>query len=198
MKKLSLTFVGAVAFAMLTAVSAWACTNLATLNLSESAVTPGQSIQVTGSSFRTAERGGQDVVFRWNTLDGEVLAQAAPDATGQVVASVTVPADAEPGYYAMIATQDAAAQDGEIAADGLSPAFGTPARASVQVGEPAVSQATPTPSAPVAASDGGSPTLVVLTGLLAVSGLALFAAGFSLFVREVRGRKVPETVRNQQ
>ncbi len=198
MKKFAVSLSGASALVILTAMSAWACTNLATLNLSRSAVAAGDSIEVTGSSFRTAERGGQDVLVRWNGTEGEVLAQVTPDETGQVVASVTVPADAQPGYYLMVATQDVAEEDGQIAAGGLSPAFGTPARVSVQVGQPTVAPAAPTASPQVAASDGMSTTLVLLTGLLALGGLGLFAGGLGVFMREARSRRVPEAVRSRE
>lgn len=196
MKKLGAMLTGAAAIAMFTAVTAWACTNLATLNLSESAVTPGQSIEVTGSSFRTADKGGQDVAFRWNGVDGPVLASATTDASGQVVASVTVPTDAQPGFYTLVATQNVAEQDGHLEAGGLSPAFGTPARAAVQVGDPVVTE----PVTPVGtqAADSGSTSLVLLAGVLALGGIGLFAGGLSLFMRESRSRPIPQAVRSRQ
>lgn len=197
MKRLSVASAGVVAVMLAAAATAWACTNLATLNLSRSAVTPGESIEVTGSSFRTAERGGQDVFMRWNGLDGEVLAQMTPDASGQVVATVSVPGDALPGYYTMVATQDVAGQDGDVAAGGASPAFGTPARASLQVGQPAVAPDAAVANPPVA-SDAVSPTLLLLTAVLAVAGLGLFAGGFGLFLREARSNKVPQVARSRQ
>lgn len=105
-KKIGFLSVGAAAILMLTAVSAWACTNLATLNLSQSAVTPGEAVTVTGTSFSTVEKGGQPVQFHWSSPEGDLLAEVAPDATGLVVASVTIPPDAQPGFYAMVATQN--------------------------------------------------------------------------------------------
>lgn len=196
-RKFGVTSIGAIAVAMTTAVAAWACTNLATLNLSESAVMPGQTIEVTGSSFRTAERGGQPVVFHWSSPDGPVLAEVAPDPTGQVVASVTIPAEAQPGFYAMVATQNVQDQDDHVVAGGLSPAFGTPARVSVQVGDPVPTQVAATPSTPAADTGGSSIFLLALTGVLAFAGIGLFAAGFTAFVRQTRGREAPVPARTK-
>ncbi|MGI9119163.1 MAG: hypothetical protein ACR2G7_03370 [Acidimicrobiales bacterium] len=194
-KKIGVLSIGAAAILMLTGVAAWACTNLATLNLSQSAVTPGESVTVTGTSFSTVEKGGQPVQFHWSGPEGDLLAEVSPDATGLVVASVTIPADAQPGFYAMVATQSIQEQDGHIVAGGLSPAFGTPARVSVQVGDPVATPVAATPSTPAASSDGASSLLVALTGLLAVVGLGLFAAGFSVFMGEARRRRVPAPAR---
>src|SRR5260370_6913401 len=84
--------------------TAWACTNLATLNLSNAAGQPGQSITVTGSSFKAVASGpGAPVVLHWNAVAGPVLATVAPDATGNISAQVVIP-QAEPGYYVLVAT----------------------------------------------------------------------------------------------
>src|ERR1700730_4604977 len=53
-RRLLLGFGVAGAGLLFAASSAWACTNLATLNLSNAAGTSGQSITVTGSSFSVA------------------------------------------------------------------------------------------------------------------------------------------------
>ena len=198
MRKTALGLVGAAAMIMVTAVAAWACTNLATLNLSQSAVTPGQTVDITGSSFRTADRGGQAVQFHWNSPEGELLAEATPDASGQVQASVTIPAEAQPGFYAMVATQNVAEQEGHVEAAGLSPAFGTPARATVQVGDPVPNAALTTPASTAGAGESGSGAILALAGLLAVAGIGLFGAGFSFFLRDVRRRPVPQAARQHQ
>ncbi|HEX2026361.1 MAG TPA: hypothetical protein VHF25_00005 [Nitriliruptorales bacterium] len=173
-------------------MTAWACTNLATLNLSEASGPAGQDVDVTGSSFRTAERGGQEVALHWNAVDGPVLATATPDATGNIATSITIPADATPGYYVIVATQNELDDEtGEV-----SPAYGTPARASFLVGD--VSPADiPQPASAgnaVVAAEGTSGGLLALTALLALAGIGLFAAGLGLFVREVRRRGVPAPV----
>ena len=197
MRKTSLGLVGTVAIIMVTAVGAWACTNLATLNLSQSAVNAGQTIDVTGSSFRTAERGGQVVRFHWNGPEGELLAEAEPDASGQVRASVTIPAEAQAGFYVLVATQNVMEQEGHVEAGGLSPAFGTPARATVQVGDPAPRADLTTPASTAGAGDSGSGALLALTSLLAVVGIGLFGAGISFYMRDAHRRPVPQAARQQ-
>ncbi len=53
-----LVSLGAVGVVLTVALgTAWACTNLATLNLSNAAGAPGQSITVTGSSFKVVASG---------------------------------------------------------------------------------------------------------------------------------------------
>lgn len=177
---------------LIASMTAWACTNLATLNLSEASGPAGSEIDISGSSFRTAERGGQAVELHWNGVDGPVLASATPDATGNIVASLQVPADATPGYYVIVATQNSVDDEtGEVSA-----AYGTPARASFLVGD--VSPADiPQPASAgetVVAADTTSTGLLALTALLALAGIGLFAAGLGLFVREVRRRGVPAPV----
>lgn len=184
------------ALLLLGAMGAWACTNLATLNLSESAGQPGTTIDITGSSFSTADE-AQAVEIRWGGPEGEVLAEAEPDSTGAIEADVTIPEDAEPGYHVLVATQMQEGDDGE-----LSPAYGTPARASFLIGnvtEPAeISEPAGVPAA--ATPEAGAPTsLIALTVVLALAGLGLFGAGLGLFVRETRRRTAeqPAPVRNE-
>src|SRR3989442_13574624 len=85
--------------------TAWACTNLATLNLSNAAGQPGQSITVTGSSFKAVASGpAAPVVLHWNAVAGPVLATVVPDATGNIPAQAVLP-PAEPGHSVLLATQ---------------------------------------------------------------------------------------------
>ena len=173
-------FVG-VALLLTGAMAAWACTNLATLNLGQPQGQAGQSVDVTGSSFATAESGGKAVQVRFDGAQGALLATAKPDKAGSIGANVKIPANAKPGYHIILATQST--KEG--------PAFGTPARASFLVGSaPATSQAPPS-GAPAAVADQGPSTgAIILTVALGVLGVVLFGAGLSLFVREVRRRAV--------
>lgn len=192
MRRASTVLTTALAVLLVGAMAAWACTNLATLNLSASTGQAGESVDVTGSSFRTADRGGQDVLIRWDALDGPVLATATPDATGSIVASVTIPEDASPGYHVLIATQDQVNDEGEA-----SVAYGTPARATFLVGG-ALPEAAPVAAGAEspAVADTTSTGLIALTIILALAGLGLFGAGLGMFVREVRGREaVPSPVK---
>lgn len=195
MRKVSITLTTAVALLLAGAMTAWACTNLATLNLSESNGAAGATVDVTGSSFASSESGGQEVAIHWDSVDGAELATAEPDATGSISTPVEIPADAEPGYHVLVATQMQEGDEGE-----LSEAYGTPARASFLVGDTVPEQET----APAAASSGAAPAaetptgLIALTILLAVAGIGLFGAGLGLFVREVRQRgAVPAPARKE-
>lgn len=174
---------------------AFACTNLATLNLGASAAEAGDSIEVTGSSFRTADRGGQEVVLRWDALDAPALATVMPDASGTISTSVTIPADAPGGHHVLMATQESVSDDGEV-----SDAYGTPARATILVGGPAGGEAeAPRPAAnPAAVADGGSITLVAMTIGLGVLGIALFGAGVGFYGRARRQEPVPAPARQQR
>lgn len=167
------------------ASAAWACTNLATLNLSNASGTSGQSITVTGSSFKVASTGAQTpVALHWNGATGPVLATVSPDATGNISATVTIP-DAQPGYYVLVATQQVNGQD----------AYGTPARAAFQILAPGQRPAV-TPNAvqggSVSTSTSSSGVLALTVGL-GVLGLALFGAGVGAFARQARRRDVPVT-----
>lgn len=182
----SILFVGA-AIALVSASTAWACTNLATLNLSKPAGEPGSQVSVTGSSFSAD---GAPVKLHWNGDSGDVLAKAKPDSAGNISATMKVPADARPGYSVIVATQTS--KDG--------PAFGTPARASFLVGSAAAAPSSEAPpsGAPAAVVDDGTSTgVVALTVAIGLLGIVLFGAGLSLFVRELRRRSEPATARSK-
>lgn len=188
-------FLGAAIVAMaFTAVAAMACTNLATLNLSSSTGSVGDTVTVTGSSFSVPRSAGDavvPVVLNWNGVDGPVLAEVTPDSAGNISASFTVP-DGQPGYYVLVATQKDA--------EGVDQ-YGTPARASYQIlGPNGESVVQPSGSqTPAVAAEPSSTGMIALTVGLGVLGLALFAAGFTAFVRQGRAREVPvpSKVRNK-
>lgn len=171
-------FVGLILAA--TAAFAYACTNLATLNLSSATGQAGEQLTVTGSSFGAEP----DVTLRWNSVEGSELATVTPDQAGNIQATVTVPEDAQPGYYVVVATQTN--EEG-------SQTFGGPARAAFQVVGPAGDTlVAPQPGAEQLAqfatesATGISPGMIALTALLGVVGLGLFGAGVAGFARESR------------
>ena len=182
-------FLGALATAVIVAgAAAFACTNLATLNLSNATGNVGDPLTVTGSSFRVPRDAGpiSPVQLRWNGVDGQVLAEVTPDRAGNIAASFTVP-QGQPGYYVIAATQRNAQGVDE---------YGTPARASFQIlgagGESVVQQ--PGTQAPTGVTSEPSSTgIIALTVGLGALGLALFGAGFTAFVRQARRREVPAT-----
>jgi hypothetical protein len=181
MTVLSALVVAATAFS---AAAAFACTNLATLNLSSGTGKPGDTITVTGSSFRMPREAPTGVQIRWNGVDGPVLAETRPDRVGNISATFTVP-EAPPDNYVIVAVlRDARGAD----------TSGTPARAQFQIlgpGNRTVAAPLTEPAPPVAAGESSSTGLIALTVALGVGGLALFAAGFVAFARQARVRRVP-------
>ena len=181
---------GAVGAGLLFAASsAFACTNLATLNLSQAAGTSGQPITLTRSSFKFATD-PIPVIVHWGSANGPVLATVNPDTLGNISASITIP-DAQPGYYTMVATQTVKGFD----------YYGTPARAAFQILTPGQ----PANIAPNAVQAGTSAPTTSSTGIIAlmvamgVLGLALFAGGVGAVVKQAGRRDVraAETVKRQ-
>lgn len=180
-KRRALTVTGAVGFLLAaTAMIAYACTNLASLNLESSTGAAGDTLQVTGSSFGAEP----DVTLHWNSVEGAELATVTPDQAGNINATITIPEDAQPGYFVLVATQTG--EDG-------SQVFGGPARAAFQVLGPGGEALETQPAGPdqlaqfAASSDSTSAAgMIALTAALGVLGLGLFGAGIAGFAREAR------------
>ena len=183
-KKGLAVFATAMVAMAIAASAAFACTNLATLNLSSASGNVGDTVTVTGSSFKApaADAAPIPVLLNWNGADGPILAEATPDSAGNISATFSVP-EGEPGYNVVVASQNDA--EGEAA-------FGTPARASFQIlGPNSEAAVQPAESQAAAVSEPSSSGLIALTIGLGVLGLALFGAGFTAFVRQARHREVP-------
>jgi hypothetical protein len=190
------------------AASAFACTNLASINLSSTFGKPGDAIVVTGSGFSGGVEGpmeGMDmgamdmanmgstaslgvrppVVLRWNGPTGHVLTSAIPDRTGSISVTINIP-ETQPGQYSLVAVQKNA-QGYDV--------YGTPARATVFV--------TADGKAPLEAAGGtvggggglDSATTIGLTVAIGALGLGLFAAGGVSVVRQLGGKRVPAAAR---
>ena len=180
-RKGTLLFAAGAVASLVVGAAAFACTNLATLNLSSTAGKAGEVVTVTGSSFAVGrgDAATLPVQLRWNGVDGMVLAETTPDRAGNISATFTVP-EGMPGYYVLVATQRNA--------QGVD-TYGTPARASYQIlGPNGQSVVTPPASAAAASvpSEPNSTGIIALTVGLGVLGLALFATGFIAFVRRPR------------
>lgn len=179
--RLSVFLAATAAVVMTAGVAAFACTNLATVGTSAPSGEAGTAVTVSGSSFAAAQDGAaaSPVLIRWNKLDGPVLAEIPPDATGSISGTFTLP-EADPGHYVLVATQ--VDEEGE-------PQFGTPARVAMEILGPSGESVAP-PAAQAAASssssgrDSSASTVAVLgLGVLAVG---LFAAGCASFLQERR------------
>ena len=163
------------------AATAFACTNISTLNISDSAGRPGAAVVITGTSFGNSSPTGRrtttplPVRIRWGGTEGQTLAEVLPDAAGNISASVTIP-EAAPGQYVIFAVQ----QD----ADGYH-MFGTPARIANEVLTPEGRSAPPSVAGfggPSGARTSASDLPLALVALGSLGG-ALFVAGFVAFVR---------------
>ena len=177
------------ALVLFAGAGAFACTNLATLNLSSNAGKAGDVVTVTGSSYRMPTGVTTGVQFRWNALDGPVLAEVVPDKVGNISATITIPQAAPDNYVIIGMLRDARGAD----------TSGTPSRAQFQIlggagtaaPQPAVAQQTPAASA---SSSGSGVPLALLLGLGGL-GLVLFAAGLVATARSMRTQSVPAAAR---
>jgi hypothetical protein len=170
----------------------FACTSLATLNLSQASAPSGTNLTVTGSSFSSTSSGNSPVSLHWNSISGPVLSSGiVPDSSGAIgPVSVTIPSSATPGYYTIIAVQtDKSGQN----------TFGTPARAAIQVTGAGGAGAGSNSSQPVASpTNNGSGLGAGLIGLLValgVGGLILFGLGTATFVGSYRRQPSASKVR---
>ena len=116
------------------AVTAYACTSVATLSPSAASALPGTTITVNGEFFGTHDPSDATtagpVELRLGSLSGPVLADASPSGiNGAFTVQVTIPASAAPGQTFITATQNDAT--------GV-PVYGTPARQAFTVAAPAV------------------------------------------------------------
>ncbi len=185
----------AACFIVALGLTAYACTNLATLNLSNNRGRPGDSITVTGSSFLTVCVCGPQmpptpVKIRWAGVQGKVMAELMPERSGALSAAFVVP-DVTPGYYVIAATQ----HDDVFNLD----TQGTPALTSFEVltptGQSVVGEGQV--AAPATQTDETtSSAFLALTVGLGVLGLALFVGGSAVVIRQMTGRRsrVPAVV----
>jgi len=170
------------------ASTAWACASLATVALSRTTVSPGDTVTVTGKGYSDTHAGSNagdsDVTIRLNGRRGQVLGTASPDSTRRISTTMKVPNDVRSGWYIITATQ--------FSADG-TPKAGMPGRTVMKVSGSASNSAgvapwgSSKPAGPGASSlavagDGGglsSQTLLLGMGL----SLTLLAAGSVLVGR---------------
>ena len=113
-RRLALGGMATAAAGVFMAAAAFACVSGPVVNLSNINAKAGQEVTLTGTGFRTAT---DQVVVRWNALDGPVIATQAPPLTGgNVSLNFTVPQGTTPGSYVVIVSQTKA--DGSLS---LSP-----------------------------------------------------------------------------
>ena len=183
---------GIAAVAALSTAAAWACIAGPTLDVIPRQATAGSEVTLKGVSYNR-----NPVVVRFNALDGPILGTIQPTGgTGtssnwNLEGTVTLPADARPGNYVLIATQPSA--DGkltQIPTRGLVSVSGTTAPV---VGAPLTA---PQGERPVglAESDPVNRGTMVLIGL-GVAGVGLFLAGMAALVASRRPEGAPAAAR---
>jgi len=190
---------------LLSGSAAFACTNLATLNLSSSMGKPGDVITATGSGFLASadempmdgmvmEMGAgspmmgttaglavrSPVLVRWNGPDGPVLSDAIPDRSGTISVVFTIP-ETQSGQYTVLAVQKNP-QGYDV--------YGTPARAPLQV----IGTGTPIgdgvrSAGPAGAGESSSTGILALTVGLGILSVGLLAAGGIAAARVARVRR---------
>ena len=183
---------GIAAAVVLHAAGAWGCASLAAVDVTPGVVRPGQEVAWKGTFFIKDE----PVRLLWNALDGPVLSTATPPSADNglhgnwrfVEGTFTVPADAKPGSYVVIATQTAVKG---------SATWGVPARGLVQVsdGSPVLGQPAGNPAPPRPVDLVQSESLETGTFLLAAAGaagVALLLAGIGVLVAAGRKGSSPQ------
>lgn len=183
---------GIVAAVVLHAAGGWACASLAAVDVIPGVVRPGQEVAWKGNFFIKDE----PVRLLWNALDGPLLSTATPPSADNglhgnwrfVEGTFTVPADAKPGSYVVIATQNAVKG---------SATWGVPARGLVQVsdGSPVLGPPVGNPAPPRPADLVRGEALETGTFLLVAAGaagVALLLAGIGVLIAAGREGSTPQ------
>ena len=185
---------GIAAALVLQAATSWGCASLAAVDVTPQVVRPGQEVAWKGNFFVKDE----PVQLLWNALDGPVLSTATPPSADNglhgnwrfVDGTFTVPADARPGSYVVIATQKAVKG---------SATWGVPARGVLHVsdGSPVLGRApgNPAPPRPTDLVTGDSlDTGAFVLAAAGAAGVALLLAGIAVLVLASRAKDAtPQT-----
>ena len=159
---------------MLNMSAAWACVSGPAVNLSTIEAKAGQEVGIKGASFRSTD----DVIVRFNALDGPVLTRIKP-VGGNVEGAFTVPAGTKPGNYVIVATQDDA--NGKLSMAPIRAALsvvGETGTAPVVGASTPVEQRTPGLVASDQSISGGTLWLIAL----GVAGVGMFITGVAALV----------------
>jgi hypothetical protein len=186
--------------------AAFACANLATLNLSTPSGRPGATVTITGASFVVPRAATglptTPVVVRWQDKQGPILAEVTPDRYGSISATFTVP-DVTPGSYVILGFQETPkwpANGGPDAAPVYVAELGTPARTSFEVLGPSGRPVVRAPSGESfdPAESGGqldSTVWLVLTAAFGAVALSLFGGGLIAFIHQSKKAREPARAR---
>jgi hypothetical protein len=191
-RRLGAAFGIGMAAVLLTAAGGWTCASLASVDVMPNIVRPGQEVAWRGTFFIRDE----PVRLHWNALDGPILSTATPPGPDNglhgnwrfVDGTFTVPADAKPGTYVVIAQQNAVKG---------SATWGVPARGVVQVsdGSPVLGQSFEPPVQPRPSDLVTSRSLSggdFLLAALGAGGVALLLAGLGVVLAASRRRDMAQ------
>jgi hypothetical protein len=173
------------------AAAAWACVSGPVVQLSTINAQAGQEIGVTGTGFRATDQ----LLVRFNSLDGPVLTTVGPPVTGgNLDTKVTVPAGTKPGSYVLVFTQQNAAGQLSLAPVRAALSVVGDAGSTPVVGAQGSVVDTAQRASGLAKSDqsigGGTLALVAL----GVGGIGMFLAGMAALFAGRRGG-APEAAR---
>lgn len=183
--------VGAAAAGVLSASAAWACVSGPVMNLAPVSAKPGQEVTVSGTAFQT----GNQVIVRWNALEGPVLATVAPPITdGRMSATFTVPQGTRPGSYVVIVTQNKA--DGSLSLSPVRAVMSVTGDVGAQpvVGAPAATADTSARADGLVGDDESISMGTLALVALGVGGVGMFLAGMAALFAGRRG-SAPEAAK---
>ena len=183
--------VGSAAAGVLMAAAAFACVSGPVINLSTINAKVGQEVGITGTGFQAAN----NIVVRFNALDGPVLATVNPPIPAAGLdAKFTVPDGTKPGSYVIIVQQYNPA--GQLTQAPVRAVFNVVGDTGTNpvLGAPAASADTSARANGLARTDnsvsGGTLALVAL----GVGGVGMFLAGMAALFAGRRG-SAPEAAK---
>ncbi len=183
---------GVVAAAAMFTAAGWACIAGPTLEVTPRQANAGSEVTLKGVSYNR-----NPVVVRFNALDGPVLGTIQPtggsgtSSNWNLEGAVTLPADARPGNYVLVATQPST--DGkltQIPTRALVSITGTTAPV---VGAPLVAEPVERPVGLVEAESVSTGTKVLIG--VGVAGVGMFLAGAAALLASRRPAGTPVPVR---
>lgn len=172
MRRVGLLLVVAAVIPLALTANAWA--QGGTMQISDQTVTPGQTINVTATTFNNDPTRSSPAQIRLDRRTAPSLANATVAGDGSINADVTIPASTPLGWHLLIATQ--------TFQGGNQRAFG-PARVRLQVVAPGAG------AGAGAGSPGSGPIVPAALGL--GLGLMLLIAGAGAVVTARRHRRLP-------
>jgi hypothetical protein len=186
--KIGLALVFGAALPLAIASVAWACGILATLSADTKVAAPGQVVTFAGKNYGTAAQGASAISFRLKSRNGAVVKEIPAPTTDKISTTFAIPSNTSPGWYVVLATQNAST--------GV-PKTGTPGRTTIRVQGAAQSTVagapwgSPSSSGPGAQAQAGGGSLLAILFAAALS-LTMLTGGWKLLGRRGRTSTQPQ------